>query len=183
MWFRVSVTLCWRQDHLIHSHLASLAFPVILAQLMCWLSKSGTYSWISSELTHQNQFAFFITGETGWVVYQIVQRWYEGEWLQTKRGDLAVRRAKKPWRGLPGEAAWSSHGCPSLDVPKARLAGALGSLSWWLCPCSWQWGWMGLRLLLTQGILWFYDSIYSYSRTCLCATADLFFCFFYFLIE
>jgi len=48
---------------------------------------------------------------------------------------------------LPGEAV----GALSLEVPKARLDGALGSLSCWGQPCPWwgiETGWV-LRYLTT----------------------------------
>jgi len=38
---------------------------------------------------------------------------------------------------LPREAL----GAPSLEVLKARLDGALGSLSWWVAIGLWQWDW------------------------------------------
>ena len=50
-------------------------------------------------------------------------------------------------------------GAPSLEVPKAGLDGALGSLSWWGTASPWQEvenGW-ALRSVPTQIILSFYD--------------------------
>jgi len=46
-------------------------------------------------------------------------------------------------------------GAPSLAMFKARLDGALGSLSWWRQPCPWQGVGIGgaLRSLPNQTIL------------------------------
>jgi len=55
------------------------------------------------------------------------------------------------WQRLPREAV----GAPSLEVLKARLPGALSSLSWWGAALSMtvvQAGWT-LRSLPTQAIL------------------------------
>jgi len=38
-----------------------------------------------------------------------------------------TQRAVKPWHRLSREA----EGAPALEVPAARLDGALGSLRWW----------------------------------------------------
>jgi len=51
---------------------------------------------------------------------------------------------------------------PSLEVPKARLDEALGSLIWWgnqpmAASCGARWP---LRYLWTQAILWFCDSMW-----------------------
>jgi len=48
----------------------------------------------------------------------------------------AVRRVTAPPR---------SCGAPSLEVLKARLDGALGSLSWWGAALPTSWGWMGFE--------------------------------------
>ena len=41
---------------------------------------------------------------------------------------LFTMRVVRAWHRLPREAVDN----PSLEVPKARLDGALGSLSWWV---------------------------------------------------
>jgi len=48
------------------------------------------------------------------------------------------------WHRLPREAV----DAPSLEVFKARLDGALGSLSWWVAtlPMAGHWGWMGFKV-------------------------------------
>ena len=40
----------------------------------------------------------------------------------------------RPWRGLPREAV----DVPSMEVLKARLDGALSSLTWCLATSPWQ---------------------------------------------
>ena len=59
------------------------------------------------------------------------------------------------WHRLPSEAV----GAPSLEVFKARLDKALGSLAWWVAslPLAGGWEWMTFRPLPTQAVLWFYD--------------------------
>jgi len=62
-----------------------------------------------------------------------------------------TERAVRHWHRL-SRKAW---GAPSLEVLKARLDGALGSLSWWVAPSPQQGvgtGW-ALRSLPTQTIL------------------------------
>ena len=48
------------------------------------------------------------------------------------------------WHRLPRETV----DAPSLEVHKARLDGALGSLSWWgaALPMAGSWGWVGFRV-------------------------------------
>jgi len=57
----------------------------------------------------------------------------------------------RPWHRLPREAV----DAPSLEVLKARLDGALGSLGWWEVSLPMAGGGTGwaLRLLPTQTIL------------------------------
>jgi len=62
-----------------------------------------------------------------------------------------AERAVRLWHGLPREAV----GATSLEALKARLDGALGSLSWWGANNPWQGvqtGW-SLRYLPTQAVL------------------------------
>ena len=57
---------------------------------------------------------------------------------------------------------------PCLETLKARLDGALGSLSWWGAALPWQEvgvGWF-LRSLLTQAILLLYDFKILQLKTC-----------------
>ena len=51
------------------------------------------------------------------------------------------------WRG-PGTAAQRSCGAPSMEVLKAGLDGALGSLSCWVAalPMAQVWGWVGFMV-------------------------------------
>jgi len=46
------------------------------------------------------------------------------------------------------QASQRAVGAPSLEVLKARLDGALGSLSWWVAalPTAWGWGWVGCKV-------------------------------------
>ena len=46
-------------------------------------------------------------------------------------------------------------GAPSLEALKARLDGALDSLSWWgaALPMAGGWNWVGLKNFPTQAIL------------------------------
>jgi len=79
-----------------------------------------------------------------------------------RKGDLdymSGRSVLLRGRWGPGTAAWRSCGAPSLQALRARLDGALGSLSCWVQPCPWQGvgaGW-ALRALPTQTVLWFYE--------------------------
>ena len=61
-------------------------------------------------------------------------------------------------RGLPRESV----GAPSLEAFKARLDGALGSLSWWgaALPMAGGWNWVGFKVLSNPScsvILWFHE--------------------------
>jgi len=51
----------------------------------------------------------------------------EGKLRLGVRKKFLTQRVKRPW----AQAAQRAVGSPSLEVPKARLAGELGSLSWW----------------------------------------------------
>ena len=52
-------------------------------------------------------------------------------------------RVVRPWHRLPIEAV----AAPSLEVFKARLDGALGSLLWWevSLPMAGGWNWVGFK--------------------------------------
>ena len=54
-----------------------------------------------------------------------------------------TQRVVKPWHRLPREAV----DAPSLEVSKARLDGALGSLGWWevSLPMAGGWNWVGFK--------------------------------------
>jgi len=52
----------------------------------------------------------------------------EGNGTKQKEGRLRLDVRKKLFTGT---AAQRAVGAPSLEVPKARLDGALGRLSWW----------------------------------------------------
>jgi len=49
---------------------------------------------------------------------------------------------------------------PSLEVSKARLDGALGSLSWWVAalPTAEGWNWVIFRSLPSQGFFSLYEN-------------------------
>jgi len=47
---------------------------------------------------------------------------------------FCTQRVVRLWHRLPREALRA----PSLEAFKARLDGALGSLSWWGQPCPWE---------------------------------------------
>ena len=53
---------------------------------------------------------------------------------------VLTERVVRRWRRLPSKAGH----VPSLDVFKARLDGALGSLIWWLAtlPTAGRWNWV-----------------------------------------
>ena len=59
---------------------------------------------------------------------------YEGRLMLDVRNKcfFFTQREVKPWHRLPREAV----GAPSLEVFKARLDGALGSLSWWVAALT-----------------------------------------------
>jgi len=67
-----------------------------------------------------------------------------------------------------GTAAQRSCGTPSLEVLKARLDGALGSLSWWGAgvgtELNWNWRIFKIPSLSHSMILWFHDLIVIHSN-------------------
>jgi len=66
------------------------------------------------------------------------------------RKKLFAVRVVRHWNRQPREAV----GALSLETLKARLDGALGSLSCWVAlPMAGGWNWKGLRPLPTQAIL------------------------------
>ena len=76
--------------------------------------------------------------------------------LEEDRFGLDIRkkfftvRVVRPWHGLPREAV----GAPSPEALKARLDGALSSVTCWVATCPWQGvgtGW-ALMSLPTQTI-------------------------------
>ena len=56
-------------------------------------------------------------------------KWKEGRFRLDVRGKFFPMRVVRCWNSCP-ERLWMSR--PSLEVFKARLDGALGSLVWWL---------------------------------------------------
>jgi len=61
----------------------------------------------------------------------------EGRLRLDIRKKFFTMRVVRHWPRFPREAV----AAPSLAVSKARLDGALSTLVWWRCPCSWQGGW------------------------------------------
>ena len=61
-----------------------------------------------------------------------------------------THRTVRPWHCCP-----ESCGRSTLEVPKARLDGTLGSLSWWggSQPMAGGWGWGILRSIPTEATL------------------------------
>ena len=97
-------------------------------------------------------------GTTGQRVCDAAQGW-EGEKLGLVRaGAGATERHRET-----AEGEERSCGAPSLEALKARLDGALGSLSWWgaaLPTAGVGAGW-ALSSLPIQTILWFYERFYE----------------------
>ena len=62
----------------------------------------------------------------------------------------------RAWWGA-GTAAQGSCSTPSPEALKARLDGALGSLSWWALPVAVVWAWWSLRSRPAQTLLWLWE--------------------------